>query len=373
MEENKNNKPVVNNKSVSNKPAKKKTRKKNKSSVYKATFLYILLVLGISAILSFVAIKLSNDMFAFLKEDKEIMVTIEEDASLGQVAKALDKNEVIEYGTFFKFFVLLSAKDSEFVPGTHVLNSNMDYRGVLNELKKTQNVERESVRVTIPEGYTIEQIATLMEEKKVVSRDDFLDTAVNHEFKHEFLEEHDDVLYQLEGYLFPDTYDFFIGDDPVKVINKMLNNFDNKTWELNEQLDKVGIDFHEAITIASLIEREAAKLEEQATISGVIHNRLNSSAYPFLNIDATIQYSAGHRENILQEDLDKDGPYNTYTRKGLPPGPIANPGLDAILAAITPETHDYYFYVAKPDGYHIFTKNLQEHNQAVAEARKMSK
>lgn len=338
--------------------------------------LYILFVLVVSVILSFIAIKATNDMFAFVKDDKDITIVLHPNASTGEVSKMLFDNGIIEYEILFKIFLDISAKNAVFNEGTHELNSNLDYRGILNELSKStvESIAAKTVMVTIPEGYTIEQIGALMEEKGVVTYEEFIDTAVNYEFSHTFLTKNEDVLYQLEGYLFPDTYEFYLEDSSVSVINKMLNNFENKTWEIIADMESKNYKYtlHELITIASLIEREAAKADEQETISGVIHNRLNSSSYPYLNIDATIQYAAGHREHILQSDLDADGPYNTYTRAGLPAGPIANSGLDAILASYNPEKHSYYFYVAKSDGYHIFTKNLSEHNAAVASVRNAS-
>ena len=131
---------------------------------------------------------------------------------------------------------------------------------------------------------------------------------------------------------------------------------------------------NEIITIASMIEREAVMAKEQITISGVIHNRLkNSGKYPYLNIDATVQYALGdHKTALTTEDLKIDSPYNTYIYKGLPKGPICNPGMGAIIAAVSPESHKYYYYVAtgKDDGSHIFTKTLEEHNAAKAEVAK---
>ena len=355
-------------------PQKKKPSKKKKKAAARATFIYIAFILLISIVLSAILVVLSNDLFAFLKDDKEITIVIPEDAGTFEVGKMLDKAGVIEYGTFFSTFVSLSAGDSKYTEGTHVLNSSMDYRGILNELsKRTEESVRDTVSVTIPEGYTIEQIADKMEENGVVTREEFIDTIENYEFKHDFLTENKGTIYDLEGYLFPDTYEFYVNDAPVSVINKMLNNFNDKVYgEIEDKAAEMGLSLHEVVTIASLIEREAAKQEEQAKISGVIHNRLASSAYPYLNIDATIQYAVGHKEELTKDDLKIDSPYNSYTKKGLPPGPIASPGYNTLLAAVNPESHDYYFYVAKPDGFHIFTSNLDEHNKAVAEARKMS-
>lgn len=346
-------------------------RKRNTGNIFVQTLIYIGFVLGVSAILSLVAVKWSNDVFAFSKADEEITIKIPIGSTVKDVSKILDDAGVIEYSSIFKLFVNVSAKNSEFTAGTHVLNSNMDYRGLLNDLAKTTSESLSTVDVTIPEGYTIDQIAVKLEESGVVSAEDFYDTVINYEFSHDFLTTNPDVIYQLEGYLFPDTYQFYENENPVSVVNKMLNNFGSKIeGNVKDYAEELGLTIHEVVTIASLVEREAAKQDEQQKISGVIHNRLNnSSQYPYLNIDATIQYASGHRENILQSDLDTDGPYNTYTRKGLPAGPIANPGLNTLLAAVKPESHGYYFYVAKADGYHIFTTNYADHQAAIIQAR----
>lgn len=360
----------------SRKPPNKKRRKRRRRKTrvsFLLTIGYTLFILLASAGLSYMAILMANDVFAFLKDESDVQIVVLEDTTISEMSKLLEDSGVVEYGTLFNLFVSFSASDTEFEPGTHTLSSNMDYRGILNELEKsTAVITYETVSVTIPEGYTLEQIAQLMEDNEVTTYEKFMETAETYEFSHDFLTVNEDVIYQLEGYLFPDTYEFYIGEDSVQVINKMLNNFATKIeGDITEKAEELGLTIHEVVTIASLIEREASKAEEQATISGVIHNRLNSSAYPYLNIDATIQYVVGHKEALTAEDLKIDSPYNTYTYKGLVPGAIASPGYDTLLAAVTPEEHGYYFYVAKPDGYHIFTTNLDAHNAAVAEARSM--
>ena len=142
--------------------------------------------------------------------------------------------------------------------------------------------------------------------------------------------------------------------------------------ELVQAAEKNDMSIKDAVIIASLIEREAKLSSEQATISGVIQNRLSSKDYPKLQIDATIQYILGHKGALTNEDLKIDSPYNTYLYDGLPPGAIANPGLDALTAAVNPEKHDYYFYVAKPDGSHIFSKTYNEHLKAIEEAKRLA-
>ncbi len=150
-----------------------------------------------------------------------------------------------------------------------------------------------------------------------------------------------------------------------EVLNVMLNNFDTKYDEqIEEGAKELGLTTHEVVVIASLIEREAKEADEFSKISGVIHNRLNNSEeYPYLQIDASLQYAVGHNNPLTEEDLKLDSPYNLYTNKGLPPGPICNPGYNALYAATHPDDHGYYYYVAMPDGTHLFAETNSEHNR----------
>ncbi len=196
-----------------------------------------------------------------------------------------------------------------------------------------------------------------------------LDDALNnYAFKHDFLKDEQPPKENwLEGYLFPDTYEFVQDSkQPIyEVLNVMLNNFDTKYDEqIEEGAKELGLTTHEVVVIASLIEREAKEADEFSKISGVIHNRLNNNEeYPYLQIDASLQYAVGHNNPLTEEDLKLDSPYNLYTNKGLPPGPICNPGYNALYAATHPDDHDYYYYVAMPDGTHLFAETNSEHNR----------
>lgn len=349
-------------------------RRKKKSFSAINAITYVIFILGVSTLLSTAVIFLSNDVFAFVKENKTIMVKIPEKATVGQVAKILDKQGVVNYGSLFNLFVAFSTKNAEFNEGEYSLNSKMDYRAILNTLRKSAD-SKTTVSITIPEGYTIAQIKAEILKKKVCSESELVDVLTNYKFNHDFLPNNlPQKENRLEGYLFPDTYQFYVGDKAVTVINKMLNNFGKKLDDgISEKAKELDMSVRDVVTLASLIEREAKLEDEQVKISGVIHNRLNSSKYPYLNIDATIQYAVGHKEELTKADLEIDDPYNTYKYKGLPPGPIANPGFSALYAAVNPEKNDYYFYVAALDGSHIFSRTLSEHNAAIAKVNKEKK
>lgn len=352
-------------------PTKKKKKKRAFSNT--SLLIYILVILGISIIFAGLIIVSANDVFAFVKPDQEITIEIPEGATTRDIAKILDQEGVIHYAFLFRLFESAVGDGEELYPGKYKMNSSMDYRSILYTLQRRSSY-RETVAVTIPEGYTIKQIAELLDDKLVCSPTQFYEAVENGDFsKYEFLDGLEASENRLEGYLFPDTYEFYVNDDAERVIGKMLDNFDNKvTDSMYELAEKNGKTMNEIIIIASMIEREAMKDTERETISGVIENRLNNpSEFPYLNIDATVQYIVGHNDPLTKEDLAIDNPYNTYLYKGLPPGPISNPGLESILAALNPGDHNYYYYVAKPDGTHIFSKTLSQHNQAVEEAEKL--
>ena len=347
-------------------PPRKSRRKKKKS--FAGKFSYILFVLGVSFILSGFIIITANDVFALVKDETSVIIDIEEEnISAKDVSKILKENGVIKFPWAFRLYSSLKHYD-EFKSGKFELDTSMDYGQIINNLMRVSTYT-ETVEVTIPEGYTLDQIAELMENSMVCSKDDLLETAATYEFKHDFLQDIPMEENRLEGFLFPDTYEFYKNEKPVNVLNKMLNNFDSKySDDLQKAVEETGYSLYEIITIASMVEREAVLASEQSTIAGVIMNRLNDSAdFPYLNIDATVQYALGeHKSALTSEDLKVDSPYNTYIYKGLPKGPICNPGMGAILASINPESHNYYYYVASGDesGSHIFSKTLEEHNQA---------
>ena len=192
------------------------------------------------------------------------------------------------------------------------------------------------------------------------------DMAANHDYAFSFLE---DIPLgdpnRLEGYLFPDTYNFYMGEDPKYVINKMLVNFDSKVDDsMRQKIADKGYTIQELLTVASMIEKETDGTD-RTTIASVIYNRLNNpgaGTTGHLNIDATIQYVLPEGEIVSEEDYyTVESPYNTYLNKGLPPGPIANPGLESIMAALNPESTNYYYYALGDDGVHHFFTSYSEH------------
>lgn len=338
------------------------SRKKKKKGGCAGALLYLIVIFGISAILAAVLLLSANDVFAFVKDDRTVTLTVPRDTTVKALSSELDDEGIINYGLLFSLFVSISDKDTTVLAGDYSLNPSMDYGAIIRALRNASG--KSTVTITIPEGYTLEQIREVLLKHNICTAE-ALDEALNsYAYKWDFLRERTPEKNWLEGYLFPDTYEFYQNNENgIQVINKLLNNFAEKYDQpIADGASTLGYSMYEIVTIASMIEREAQKEEEFAEISGVIHNRLkNSGQFPYLQIDATVQYAVGHKDALTDSDLQVDSPYNTYLYKGLPPGPIASPGYTALYAATHPADNGYYYYVAMPDGSHLFAKSNSQH------------
>ncbi len=353
-------------------------------SVLKAV-VYIAFVLVVSGFLAIYGIRVANDIFAFVKDDMTVEVTITEGMNLEDVSELLYEKGLIENADWFRIYMEFKEKGEvdAFVPGTYTLNSTMNYNTLFSSL--TPRAGRAVISVTIPEGFTVDQIIDLLVEKGIGTREGYVDAIQNYDYNYKFMdvlksiELKDGRKYRLEGYLYPNTYEFYQDSGEIAVVDKMLNEFEKQFLaEYSDRLTELGRNMDEILVLASMIEREALKPEDMGYISAVFHNRLNNSAsFPYLQSDATVQYALGkHKEDLTQADLEIDDPYNTHVYKGLPPGAICNPGFDAIFAALYPEDKlmqergvKSYYFVAGVDGYSIFAADLPEHNRNVAKVK----
>lgn len=291
---------------------------------------------------------------------KTVVLTVPRGASTGWVAEKLYQDGIIRSPLTFRLYARMHNLDKRIVHGTFRLTSDLSVPEVLKFLTGSGRVVK---RFTIPEGLTLREIASRLEEQGIVNREEFLREAATGQFDYAFLKEVPPGPNRLEGYLFPDTYRVFAGVSARAVIELMLRRFGEVAGEINlaGKAAEQGLTVHEAVTLASLVEREAKREEERALIAGVLLNRLRCGM--LLQVDATVQYALGeHRERILYRDLEVDSPYNTYRITGLPPGPIAAPGRASLLAVLHPRETDYLYYVAKPDGSHAFARTLEEHS-----------
>ncbi len=285
------------------------------------------------------------------------------------VAAVLKDHGLINYKWLFSLYSRYSHADEHLDPGTYVLSTNLDYRALVKKMQAGADSQLQTL-VMFPEGFNMDQIFARLQEKGVCSVDDLYAAAANTEFSYAFLEDAETGdAYRLEGFLFPDTYYFYQGMQASSAINKFLSNLHYRvTDEIWQQTKAMGLTFRQMITIASLIEREAADDGERATIASVIFNRL-AAGMP-LQIDSSVLYALRENGDVtLTPELIQatDSPYNTYLYAGLPPGPICNPGMNSILAALNPESTSYMYYALDTEtGTHRFFNTLEEHEAFVA-------
>ena len=304
----------------------------------------------------------ATDVLAFGREDRVTTITITNSdvGNIDAIADKLYNAGLIKYRELFRFYASLSSADEKISAGTFELNTLFDYNALVKGMSSTSSY-RETVKVTIPEGYTCAQIFALLEEKGVCTAAELKAYEVQSDYW--FLQgTNENAEYPLEGFLFPDTYNFYVGDSAKGVFRRFLARFDEIfTDELKTYVDSSKYSLYEIMTVASMIEKESAGSSENYDISSVIYNRLNNSAsFPFLNIDATIVYAQGGNSEFIDKELDS--PYNTYKYRGLPPTPICNPSLLSIQAALSPASTKYYYYALDPStGLHHFSRTLQEH------------
>jgi len=268
---------------------------------------------------------------------EEKLFLVEKGQSLFQIGENLEKEGLIKNKFFFDFYLFLKEAQKKLQAGEYLISPS---ESIAEVAKKIISGDTARISVTIPEGFTVKQI----EEK------------LNLKLPGE----------NLEGFLFPDTYQFPLMVSGEEVVKKMRDNFEKKlTPDLREEIERQGKTIFEIVTLASLIEKEVKTKEDRELVSGILWKRLKNNI--LLQVDATITYLTGKKTTkIPMEDLQIDSPYNTYKYKGLPLGPICNPGLDSIKAAIYPKNSEYWYYLSTPEGETIFSKTLAEHNTAQA-------
>ena len=344
-------------------PARKKKKKRRSAGRTAAlVLLYVASVIGISIALACVGWTAAGDVLALNKPDKTITFTVTADEDFDAVTDRLKEEGMIEYPVLFKLFARVTHKRDSVIPGSYTLNTDMDYRALLAGMS-ANSANRAEVKVVIPEGYNIDQIFALLEEKGVSTVEKLRDAAANHDYAFSFLQ---DIplgdYHRLEGYLMPSTYDFYTNHDPIYALNKLLVHFDSQVRDdLRNLVAESDYTLREVLIIASLIERETTG-EDRTEISAVIHNRLENpggQTAGFLQIDATLVYLNGGKEPT-EADKSIDSPYNTYLYQGLPPGPIANPGMESIVAAMNPEKNSNYYYALGDDNTHHFFHTLDQ-------------
>ena len=284
-------------------------------------------------------------------------ISISPGMTVEQLAEKLQQGRIIRSAWAFRMLAWLRQANIKLYVGDYQLAQTMSPEDIINVLRKGA----EFTRVTIPEGYTTDQIIALLVQKGVGSKEEFTKVITDDVFSYPFLQGAPKGIHRLEGYLFPNTYYIYVKTSPHAVIDLLLQQFAKElTPEAQKQLVTMKLSIPQWVTLGSLVEKEAVKESDRPLIASVILNRLKINQP--LQIDATIQFLLGTpKPKLYDKDLQIPSPYNTYLHKGLPPGPIANPGDASLQAALYPAQTDFLYYVAKKDGYHVFAKTYAEH------------
>ncbi|WP_091539076.1 endolytic transglycosylase MltG [Alkaliphilus peptidifermentans] len=302
--------------------------------------------------------------------DEPVEIVVPNGASLHQVAELLHQEGVIKSKAWFKHLAKAENVDRSIKPGNYIFSPNITISQIFELLKK--GTPGKPVILTVPEGYTLFQIAQRVESLNLGTAEEFL-AATEKYYEENYDFQTDNLYFNLEGYLYPDTYHFNNTSTPEDIVWRMAKTMEDIfTQEFKSRADELNLTLHEVLTIASIIEREAYHDEERPTVSGVIYNRLKINM--LLQIDATVIYGLGegkeHINRVLYAHLETPNPFNTYKNTGIPPGPIAAPGKASIHAALYPEEHDYLYYVLGENG-HVFGKTYQEHLRNVESYQKI--
>ena len=368
------------------KEEKKALKAKNKYNRRTFRFIWIISVLIVGAMAAVYMMTGMNDLLAVNRTDSStVKIEIPENPTVDDVTKVLVDNKVIGEPSYFKLFVNVTKSADDFTQGTYEIRRNMDYEAIINFLSSNNN-RTDTVSVTITEGESVLEIANTLEKNGALGdRDEFLSLCNSEKFDSDFdfikaETNADKRYYKLEGYLYPDTYEFYRNENAESVIYKFLNNYETKINEkqtvdgyskkttvlkmVEESDTKYSLD--QVMTIASIIQAEAADKEDMYYISSILHNRLtadSSLGVSSLGLDSTKFYPYRSLEDVPENDRSTyKSRYDTYDRKGLPYGPICNPGMDAIIAALNPNSSDYYFFCHDSKGQAYYASTLEQQN-----------
>lgn len=318
-----------------------------------------LIILGASGIYIFREGNLSE------KKDRPVKIAIKAGMDAREIGSLLESKGIISNRNRFWLMAKLSGDEKRFMAGRYIFHEGMKTEDALAKLTAG---EVDEVKFVIPEGFTVKDIAKRLQEEGIVREEDFLKEAETF-CPFNYMEKNDEAFYYAEGFLFPATYKVNVDVSSKDILNLMANTFDERlTKDMRERCKELNLSIYELVTLASLVEKEAKYKEDQAVIAQVFFKRLEINMP--LQSDASLQYLMdAPKEDVTISDTKMDSPYNTYQNYGLPPGPVANPGLDAINAVLYPADTDYLYFVADRDGHNHFTSNYSAHLDKVSEVR----
>lgn len=357
----------------------KRALRRSQPNYLKKLLISVISVVLVTALLSGIGIGCINDVLAINGTEDEVTITVPENASTGDILKLLKGAKLIHNKTFCKLFSdFRGYSKSKYQSGVYYLSTDMGLEGMLDELKgNNQYTSQETIKLSFPEGWTVQQIMEkLVKNEAVESNKKFLNS-LNFEYNYSFLKDSSELVTKLEGYMFPDTYEFYVGESASSVIRKFLDNFSNKwTTEYQQRADALGMSVNEIVTIASIIQKEAGSTEQMAGVSAVIHNRLKRSVdYPYIQCDSTSNYVTKYITEIVGSGKESGYKkyYDTSEKTGLPVGPICNPGEEAIAAALYPdETLDALYFNHDDNGKIYYASNEVDFARNLEEARKIN-
>ncbi|MBQ7937001.1 MAG: endolytic transglycosylase MltG [Oscillospiraceae bacterium] len=362
--------------SAKNKKTSVKNKKKKYNTIYNwlITVVWVSAVLAVSVFIASFALSSINDLVGFSKESKEVQITIPEGYDLSEIAELLKDNGVIDEPFTFEVYARVKDMDQKLDSGTFTLNSNLGYDQIFQILKRKE-AAKNVVSVTFYEGMRLSDIAKRLEENGVCGYDEFMEAVKTEVFEYEFesmMGTSEYIYYKWEGYLFPDTYEFFTDSSPRSVMAKFIDNFNSKISGYYDRMKEMGMSLDEVITLASVIQSEAAYREDMEKVSSAFHNRLaEGSGLPYLQSDVTWFYYEQEIMPFVEDQELSDTyhtSYDTYYKRGLPVGPICNPGINAIEAALYPANTDYYYFVTDKEGKFYYASTLAEHEANIVAA-----
>lgn len=369
---------------------KMRKKQKSKANTYLFRTVWIVMIVFASILFTKYILVGVNDMLAINREQSTVTIEIPANPNVMTVARVLSDSHVIKNESFFRLYSFLTRSNKKFTQGKFEIETNMDYEAIINYIQSQTN-RVDVINITFPEGLDVKRYANLLESNGVCKSSEFLEACNSNDFddNYSFIKEisnTDQRYYKLEGYLFPDTYKFYQGEDPKYTIKRFLNNYESKIIDkkkvegydhkvsIEDQAKESGMSMEDLLILASVIQAEAADEEDMYKVSSVLHNRLKTidndgvnkyleAGLNKLSCDSTVWYPYKSKDEIPSNVKDTfKSKYNTYEIIGLPPGPICNPGLTAIDAALHPANTDYYYFCHSSSKDSYYASTISEHN-----------
>lgn len=332
-------------------------------------------IISVSILAAVFILKWAKELLGIDKSDREVVLDIPMNSSTVDIAEILYNEGIITDINLFRVYSKFKGADGTYIAGSHVLSPKMTYNDIIDVLQEEIESKRETADIVFPEGITLYEAAQKLEEKNVCSADEFIEIFNSSKFGFDFEEKvkvSSMKFYKMEGYFFPDTYQFYVEEDPRIVAKKIYRNFEARvTPDFYGRMRDLDMELEEVLTLASIVQAEAANTRDMKNVASVFYNRLNNpDEYPLLQSDPTTNYV----EDIIMPNIEVRSDkifeaYDTYRGAGLPPGPICNPGLDAINAVLYPAVTDYYYFCSNLEtGEFYYAETLAEHEQNLIEA-----